>query len=185
MSPDNITSRTPLPSGSWPRSIPLTGEGESHGPIGDGSISVRDIAVATSLAFSKPLFSVFEDAGTATITVVRDGFLNVPLTVQFSTSSDSASAASDYTTTSGVLSFAASETEKTFQVPIINDALPEGDEFVNLLLSEATGPAVLGPPAAAQLRIDASDRNDEVGPQVLLRAYRSEPGDRWRCGLLQ
>ena len=87
--------------------------------------------------------------------------------MQFSTSSDSASAASDYTTTSGVLSFAASETEKTFQVPVINDALPEGDEFVNLLLSGATGPAVLGPPAAAQLRINASDRNDEVGPQVL------------------
>ena len=146
---------------------PLTGEGESHGPIGDGSIPVRDIAVTTSLSFSKSLFSAFEEAGNATVTVVRDGFPNVPLTVQYSTFSDTASAASDYTTTSGVLTFAANESTKSFQVPIVNDAFPEGDEFVHLLLSGATGATVLGPPATAQLRIDASDRNDVVGPQVL------------------
>jgi hypothetical protein len=146
---------------------PLTAAGDSRGPIGDGSIAIRDIAITTSLTFSKTLYSIAEDGANATITVVRNGFLNIPMTAQFSTVSDTASAGNDYTTATGVLSFNAGEVSKTFQVPIKNDGFSEGDEFVGLLLSNVTGPAVLGPPASARLRISANDFSDEVGPQVL------------------
>ena len=146
---------------------PVTGAGDSRGPIGDGSIAVRDIAITTSISFSRTLYSSFEDAANATITVVRDGFLNIPMSTQFTTVSNTASAGSDYTTTSGLLAFNANEVTKSFEVPLTNDGLPEEDEFVDLFLSSGTGPVVLGPPGAAQLRINASDRAEEVGPQVL------------------
>ena len=48
-----------------------------------------------------------------------------------------ATAGSDYTATSGTLSFAAGETEKTVSVPVIDDSHDEGDE--TLSLSNASG----------------------------------------------
>lgn len=143
-----------------------TGGGASHGPIGDGTIAIRDIAVAPTVSFSAPLYAISESGGSATITVNREGFLNTAITVQYSTFSDTASAASDYTTASGILSFGPAEATKTFEVPIINDPFPEEDEFVGLYLWNVTGPAVLGSPSIAALRINANDRPDVVGPQI-------------------
>ncbi|MEA3208757.1 MAG: hypothetical protein QOE70_1814 [Chthoniobacter sp.] len=145
---------------------PTTGVGESHGPIGDGTIPIRDIAVATTVAFSAPHYAVSESGPTATITVTRDGFLNSTVSVQYRTSNGSASAASDYSTTTGAFTFGPGQATMSFQVPIKNDTFPEADEFVNLSLINVTGPAVIGPPSTATLRINANDRDDVVGPQV-------------------
>lgn len=145
---------------------PLTGLGDSHGPIGDGTLPVRDIAVAPTISFSAPQYAIFESGGSATITVNREGFLNTAVSVQFTTLSQSASAGSDYTTASGTLSFGATEATKTFLVPVINDIFPETDERVGLLLFNVTGPAVIGAPDIATLRINANDQTDLVGPLV-------------------
>jgi Calx-beta domain len=145
---------------------PLTGEGESHGVIGDGTIPIRDIAVAPTISFSAPEYAIAENGGSALITVKREGFLNTTVSVQYSTFSDTASAGSDYTTVSGTLTFAATEDTKTFSVPIIDDAFPEDDEFVGLLLLNVTGSAVIGAPGIATLRINANDRVDVVPPRI-------------------
>jgi hypothetical protein len=145
---------------------PNTGDGDSHGVIGDGTIPIRDIAVATSVAFSAPRYAVSETGTSATITVKREGFLNTAISVQFSTLSDSASAASDYTTATGTLSFAPTEDTKTFEIPIKDDPFPEDDEFIGLLLSNVTGPAVVGSPGIATLRINPNDRPDVTGPLI-------------------
>lgn len=145
---------------------PTTGDGESHGVIGDGTIPIRDIAVATSVAFSAPHYAVGEGGTTATITVKREGFLNTTVSVQYSTFSDTASAAADYTTATGTLTFGSNEDTKIFQVTIKDDALPEDDEHIGLLLSNVAGPAVIGPPSIATLRINANDRPDVTGPLV-------------------
>jgi hypothetical protein len=71
---------------------PLTGAGESRGVIGDGTIAIRDIAVATSVAFSAPHYAMSENGTTATITVKRDGFLNTAISVQYNTLTFSSSA---------------------------------------------------------------------------------------------
>ena len=176
----------------------VTGAADSHGPIGDGTIPIRDIAVAPTISFSTGAYSIFEAPGNATITVKRksyrssdssyflapgnatitvkrEGFVNLSASVAFTTHSDTASAASDYTTASGVLNFpikavtttADTEQTLTFQVPIIEDALPEEDEFLDLFLTGITaGQGIVGFPDTATLRINASDRTDRVGPQV-------------------
>ncbi len=153
---------------------PTTRTFDSRGQIGDGTIPIRDIAVAPTIAFTAENYAVFENAGTATITVKREAFLNLPASVQFTTFSDTASAGSDYATTSGTLTFPAiadplvlSQTQ-TFQVPIVNDSLHEEDEFLGLFLSGITaGQGVLGSPSVASLRINRSDVTDTTGPQVL------------------
>ena len=57
------------------------------------------------------------------------------VTVAYATADGTASAGEDYTATSGTLSFAADETEKTVSVAVLDDVLDEGAETMTLRLS--------------------------------------------------
>ena len=76
------------------------------------------------------------DSGTKQI--VFDVTLSVPssqtITVNYSTQDNTAISGSDYTSTSGTLTFAPNETTKNISVSILNDSIPEENEtfFVNL-----------------------------------------------------
>ncbi len=61
------------------------------------------------------------------------------VTVDYATADGTATAGEDYTATSGTLTFAAGETEKTVSVPVLDDALDEGEETLTLRLSNAQG----------------------------------------------
>ena len=61
------------------------------------------------------------------------------VTVDYATSDGTAPAGSDSTATSGTLSFAAGETEKTVSVPVLDDAHDEGSETLTLTLSNPSG----------------------------------------------
>src|SRR5204862_7228603 len=94
---------------------------------------------AGTLHFSAPGYSVVENQGTATITVTRTNGSAGSVSVNYATSNGTATAGSDYTATSGTLTFAAGETSKTFTVPIINDTAVENAETFTLTLSSPTG----------------------------------------------
>ena len=64
------------------------------------------------------------------------------VTVEYTTADGSATAGEDYTRRSGTLSFAAGETEKTVAVPVLDDAVDEGEETFTLRLSDATGAVI-------------------------------------------
>ena len=61
------------------------------------------------------------------------------VTVDYATADGTATAGSDYTATSGTLTFAAGETAKTVSVPVLDDAIDEGEETFTFRLSNATG----------------------------------------------
>ena len=61
------------------------------------------------------------------------------VTVDYATSDGTATAGSDYTATSGTLTFAAGEMSKTVSVPVLDDAHDEGSETLTLTLSNASG----------------------------------------------
>jgi autotransporter-associated beta strand protein len=69
-----------------------------------------------------------------------------------------ATAGTDYTDTNGTLTWAANDsTVKTFTVPIKGDTESENDEFISLVLSNATGGAVLGALPTAKISIIDDD----------------------------
>ena len=61
------------------------------------------------------------------------------VTVDYATLDGTATAGSDYTATSGTLSFAAGETEKTVSVPVLDDGHDEGSETLTMTLSNPSG----------------------------------------------
>jgi len=102
-----------------------------------------------TLSFSMSSYTVGEGGSTATITATRSGGSFGSVTVDYATSDGSATAGSDYTASSGMLGWANGDTaDKTFTVPITDDSLAEGDETVNLTLSNPTGGATLGTSSA-------------------------------------
>jgi len=97
------------------------------------------------LAFGAATYAVAENSasGFAVIDVVRAGGSAGLVSVQFYTANRTAVAGQDYSGVIGTLVFAAGQTNKTFTIPILDDALIEGNEIVTLILTNATGGATL------------------------------------------
>ena len=82
------------------------------------------------------------DDSAIAFTVTLDRTAASTVTVDYATSDGSATAGADYTATSGTLSFAAGETEKTVSVAIGDDVVNESDETFTVTLSNASGAAL-------------------------------------------
>ncbi|MGV3663164.1 MAG: S8 family serine peptidase, partial [Prosthecobacter sp.] len=117
-----------------------------------------------TLGFSAATYSINEDQGTATITVTRAGGSHGAASVSYATSNGSATAGSDYTTTSGTLSWTANQPgTKSFTIPIINDTTAEPAETINLTLSSAEGAVLFG-----QTTATLSIANDDSTPEIVV-----------------
>src|SRR5207249_1308365 len=92
-----------------------------------------------------------ESDGTVTITVLMKGSPTSAVTVGYATSDGSAVAGSDYTTTSGTLTWQTNEkgTTKSFTVTILDDSAVEGTEFFFVILSSPANAAIVQYPVAA------------------------------------
>jgi hypothetical protein len=111
-----------------------------------------------TLQFSAAAFTVSEAGPMAAITVTRTGGSAGAVGVSFATNNGTATAPADYTTVTQTVSFANGDTaNKTISIPIINDTAAEGNETVNLALSNPTGGATLGSPSTAVLTITDND----------------------------
>lgn len=87
--------------------------------------------------------SATEDEGTIVIPVVRNGGSTGAATVDYSFADINATAGSDYTATSGTLTFAAGEAGTKFiSIPLVNDSLVETLEVFTITLGNATGAAL-------------------------------------------
>jgi hypothetical protein len=115
-----------------------------------GRVSLTATAQPPVLQLSAPSFTVNEGAGSAVIQVNRTGDTTIPVSVNYATSDTAglnpcslvngiASSRCDYATTIGTLQFAAGETSKNISIPIVDDAIVEGNETFNITLSVAVG----------------------------------------------
>jgi hypothetical protein len=97
-------------------------------------------ADAPSLSVNNPLVSE-PDSGTrnALFTVTLSAPVAGPVTVDYATDDDSATAPADYEATSGTLTFAAGETSKQVTIPVKGDLLDEPHETFVLNLSNPSG----------------------------------------------
>ena len=118
-------------------------------PCGARGFSVID--------FGAPQFDVVEDQRIAQITVTRIGDVSTNASVDYFVSDNGARERTDYTTTLGTLRFDIGETQKTFNILITDDLIPEENETAFLGLLNATGNAGIGPRNSAALIIHDND----------------------------
>jgi len=143
----NLTVKLSNPTGGAvledPSSVQLTVVDDEVNKSGTGSVM-----------FSDATYTVYQKTGgsTATVTVYRRAGYRGTVAVNYATSDSTAIAGVDYTSTSGTLTFADGEANKTFTVPIIAGKFV-GAKRVNLTLSAVTGLAVLGAQSTAAVTI--------------------------------
>ncbi|HWS90718.1 MAG TPA: Calx-beta domain-containing protein [Pyrinomonadaceae bacterium] len=131
-------------------------------PRGVGTIINDDNpARPATLQFVRRALTVSESVNSVTVTVTRSGDPTTAATVDYATRVDEDAAAasdrSDYTAALGTLRFAAGETQKSFNVLLTDDARAESQEFITVVLSNATGGATAGEPAQTRINIDDND----------------------------
>jgi CSLREA domain-containing protein len=120
-------------------------------------------------SFNTALYGVNESGGTATITVLRSGGTAGTASVNYSTSNGTATSGGscgvgvDYLPASGTFTWNNGDISvRQFTITICNDSINEGDETINLTLSDPTGTGSLGTQSTAVLTIGNDD-----GPLLL------------------
>jgi uncharacterized repeat protein (TIGR01451 family) len=130
----------------------------SNFPAGEIRGQFASSLSAQSVQFGATSYVVNENAGSVVLSVTRSGNVSNAVTINYATSNGTATQPGDYTSSSGVLQFAAGETVRSFVVPIINDETIEHPETINVVLSSPTAGAIEGSPFASTITILDDDK---------------------------
>lgn len=128
-----------------------------------GGIAVADFTATltdddSTAQFSVTAVSVGEADGSVSLSVTRVGTVTAAASVQFSTLDVTAVAGSDYTATSGTLSWAAGESDaQTITVPILSDRIAEQAKSFSVVLDGPSGPITVADPGTATVTINDDD----------------------------
>ena len=125
----------------------------------NGTVNSTASTVPT-VDFSAATYTANESDGTATITVNRTGATTGISTIQYLTSDGTAAAGTDYTATTGTLTFNAGDTSKTFTVPLNNIAATAGTRALSIALYNPSSGSQDGTQSVATLTI-----TDNIAPQ--------------------
>lgn len=118
----------------------------TNATIEDGQGVIRldnDDAQPLGLSIADLTMPEGDGPGVARVTVSLTAATDHPVTVNYASSNSSATEGSDYTAVTGTLTFAAGETSKVIEVPILGDMVGEGAESFNIDLSGASGAEIL------------------------------------------
>jgi hypothetical protein len=143
-------------------------------------IADDDLNAAGFLAFSSSTFQTHEGAGTVAVTVERTGGVAGAVSVGYATGGGSATAGTDYVSTSGTLNFADGEESKSFTVAILDDANEESVETIGLALSNPTGGVLLGTPSSALIDISDNESCQPNSTRLCLNQGRFRVEVNWR-----
>ncbi|MCB9098783.1 MAG: right-handed parallel beta-helix repeat-containing protein [Anaerolineales bacterium] len=150
----SFTATAPLTVGTYVNPLVTATYGLSQTTLSDSApLDVSE----TTVDFSQADYSVDESAGTATITVTLSATSTQPVSVDYATADNTATAGSDYTAVTDTLIFNPGAISATFTVPITDDSLSEPDEIIDLTLSNAQGAALGTLNNPAQLTIIDND----------------------------
>ncbi len=131
-----------------------------------------DDTTAPTVQFAPATYSVAENVagGKVTLTVTRTGAAGDAFTVPYTlgvigdtaTGGTTCGGTVDYVNTGGILSFAANDSSKSFDVPICPDSVFEANETFKATLGAPDSPAVTASPTEATVTIT----NDDPAPTV-------------------
>jgi ribosomal protein L35AE/L33A len=137
--------------------INTPGGGATLGSPTSATVTIvdNDTAKPGTLQIEHATYSINESGPTLSVAVTRTGGSDGAVSVAYATSDGTAQAGSDYTATSGTLSWASGDAaSKTFSIPITDDAVNEGNETFNIAINAPTGGAALGTAAAVATILD-------------------------------
>jgi hypothetical protein len=119
------------------------------------------------------------DSGTtsASFTVMLSAPSGQVVTVAYSTADGTATAGSDYTPTSGTLTFAPGQTSLTIAIPVVGDTLDEADETFFVNLSGPTNAVIADPQGAGTIA------DDDTPPSLSIDSPSIAEGDAGSRGL--
>jgi hypothetical protein len=151
-------------TGSGPDSVVVgqfNGDGRNDLAVANyASNNVSILLNATApgtLSIASGTYSVSEGAGSVTVTVNRTGGTDCTVSVNYATINGSATSGSDYTASSGTLTFGPGIASQTIVIPITDDAVFEGNETFDVLLGGPGGGAGLGSPSTATIIINENE----------------------------
>lgn len=116
----------------------------------------------------------------AVFTVTLSAASGQTVTVQYATADGTATAGTDYTATSGTLTFLPGETSKTISVPVLGDPTVEADEAFTVTLSSPTGGATL---AQAQATGTIPNTDSVCGPRPRVTLTPAPGGGKLQVNL--
>ena len=170
--PESTFYRLDLTTGA---ATPTNATSAQIGPEGTDPLEGVSLIPVPVARFTNEVTSVSEDGGTVALSVVREGPVNQTATVNYATeiaAGDNATSGTDFTATSGTLTFVPGDAKETLEVPIIDDDDDNPDKTFTLRLS--------GPSASLNLRVAPTtqvqivDEDDTQGPLVALVDVKSQ-----------
>lgn len=111
----------------------------------------------SAIAFTVPSDGAVTEGGSAVFTIGKSGAASVSCSVAYATFDGTATAGSDYSAKSGILTFGASDTSLPLSVQTTDDSVHENAETFGLALSNPSGGAVVGTPRSATATIEDND----------------------------
>jgi subtilisin-like proprotein convertase family protein len=148
-------------NGTWNLFVQDFSAGDS-GSIAGWSLNFSTVTCTDNVMLTQSATSGAEGAGSIAVSVTRTGGKEGSATVNYATSNGTATAGTDYTATSGTLTFAVGELVKTFSIPIANDTTQESNETIQVTLSSAGGNSTLGTLASGSVTIQDDDATTPV-----------------------
>ncbi len=132
------------------------------GSLASWQLSFTTVTSTDNVFLTSASTSGGEGSRSINVSVTRTGGREGSATVNYATSNGTASAGSDFTNTSGTLTFAAGQLTKTFAIPITDDGAVESNETIQIALSNAGGNTTLGTPATGTVTIIDNDATTPV-----------------------
>jgi Calx-beta domain-containing protein/beta-propeller repeat-containing protein len=126
------------------------------GPQSAAVLTIVDNDAGGIVQFSTATFNATECAVTtcsAVLTVTRTGGAAAGVTVDFATADGTAVDGTDYTGTTGILTFAAGQRTQTIRVPLLIETGPEPVKIFSVVLTNPGGGATIGPRNSATVQI--------------------------------
>ena len=111
----------------------------------------------SGVAFSSTVYNVVENGVSATVAVLRSGYTNSIVSIDYATTDGTAHAGTDYQFVRGTLVFTNGETTKSFSVQVIDNNVLGGDRNLLLNLSNPDGNVLMSDPSAAVVNILEND----------------------------
>lgn len=147
-------------------------------------ISVIDDDGPSRFSFFRTVIESYENYGRMELVVIRSGDASLAASVGYTTSDGTAESGSDYTTSSGSLSFQPGQRVKRSIIPVTNDRLTEGTEEFAVTLDTPAGGNLSEPSTVTARILDDETPASDTTPPV---SYFHQPlhGETYRAGQIR